>query len=160
MKGLGPIHRPVLTLDFGSTTGWALCAFEGRIISGAWHYRPAPSGHPGGVFAAFHPWLTGLVRDTQAAHIVYEIPFHRAPGRRAAVVLIGMEAITLMVAQVRSLPIDGLNASNIKKAVTGKGNAKKPEVAAALRARRLMPAGAGEDEVDALALLLVVMESH
>ena len=153
---------PLLCLDLGSKTGWALMSrFGGSITSSTWHYRPTSSPpHPGEVFSAYHEFLGSLVHDAGVQHIVYEIPFHRGANRRTELVMVGLEAMTLAVAQVYSVPVDSINAATIKKRVTGKGNAKKPEVAAALRVRGLLQKEAGDDESDAIAVLLAVLESR
>lgn len=152
---------PLLALDLGSKTGWALLSeFGGSITSAAWHYRPSPFPHPGEVFTQYHEFLGSLVREGGVQHIVYEVPFHRGANRRTELVMVGLEAMTLAVAQVYSVPVDSLNAATIKKRVTGKGNAKKSEVQAALRVRGLLRNKAGDDEADAIAVLLAVLESR
>lgn len=154
----GALRRPLLALDLGSATGWALSAQDGRLCSGAWQYRHAPTSHVGTIFTAFRDWLRALVAEHAVVQIVYETPFHAAPGRRAAVILMGLEAVVQMTASERLLPVQGIAATTVKKRITGNGRAKKPEVAAALAARKLLPPGAGPDQADALALLFAILE--
>ena len=56
------------------------------------------------------------------------------------------------------IPYQGVPVGTIKRHITGKGNADKQEVIAAVRERGFSPAD--DNEADAIALLLWAIETH
>jgi Holliday junction resolvasome RuvABC endonuclease subunit len=58
----------------------------------------------------------------------------------------------------RAIPYQGVPVGTLKKHVTGKGNADKAAMIAAMQEKRFRPVD--DNEADALALLLWAMELH
>ena len=57
-----------------------------------------------------------------------------------------------------AIPYQGVPVGTIKRLITGKGNADKAAVIAAVRARGFSPAD--DNEADAIAILLWAIETH
>lgn len=73
-------------------------------------------------------------------------------GTDAAHVFGGLLATLTSWAELNSIPYEGVPVGTIKRFATGRGNADKAAVIAAMQARGFRPAD--DNEADALALLL------
>ena len=142
----------VLALDLGTKTGWALHDRDGTIVSGTEVFR-ADRWQGGGMrFLRFKHWLT----ETKAAvgtfdAVVFEEVRAHA-GVDAAHVYGGLLGILTAWCEHHGIAYEGVPVGTIKRFITGKGNAAKEAVIAAVTARGFQP---GDDnEADALALLL------
>ena len=64
-------HRPVLALDLGTTTGWALRDADGLITSGTVSLRPGRFDGGGMRYLRFANWLAEIDRLTEIgrAHV-------------------------------------------------------------------------------------------
>jgi len=82
----------------------------------------------------------------------------RHAGTDAAHVFGGFLATLSTWCEQRSVPYQGVPVGTLKRFATGKGNAGKEAVIAAVRARGFTPAD--DNEADALALLLWALETR
>ncbi|ARK96153.1 MULTISPECIES: crossover junction endodeoxyribonuclease RuvC [Burkholderia] len=141
----------ILALDLGTTTGWALRRFDGGITSGAQHFRPQRFEGGGMRFLRFRRWLSELHGSAGDIHAVYFEEVRRHAGVDAAHAYGGFLATLSAWCEHHRIPYQGVPVGTIKKHATGKGNAGKDAVIAAMCS--LGHAVTDDNEADALALL-------
>ena len=156
---LPPLSPPVLTglpailaLDLGSTTGWALRGTDDRITSGIMTFQPSRFEGGGMRYLRFNGWLQEVARLGGPFHRIVFEEVRRHIGTDAAHVFGGLLATLTAWAEMHGIPYEGVPVGTIKRFATGKGNADKAAVIAAMKARGFNPAD--DNEADALALLL------
>lgn len=139
----------ILALDLGTATGWALRSVEGVIASGVQTFRPGRFEGGGMRFLRFKQWLT----DVKAAgvDVVYFEEVRRHQGVDAAHCYGGFMAVLTAWCEHHGVPYAGVPVGTIKRFATGKGNADKPAMIAAARARGCEPKD--DNEADAYCLL-------
>ena len=158
---LGPtfrVHRAILALDLGTTTGWALQAADGLITSGTVSFRPSRYDGGGMRYLRFSNWLTEIDRLSGPIAAIWfeEVRAHR--GVDASHVYGGLMATLTAWAELRGVPYEGVAVGSIKRHATGKGNAPKEAMIAAARARGFSPAD--DNEADAISILLWALETR
>jgi hypothetical protein len=145
--------RPaVLALDLGTTTGWALRSQDGGITSGSITFKPTRFEGGGMRFLRFRRWLaevTGL--SGGITRIAFE-EVRRHVSTDSSHVYGGFLATLTAWCEQESIPYEGVPVGTIKRYATGKGNADKAAMMAAIEARGFRPAD--DNEADAIALLL------
>jgi hypothetical protein len=148
----GLTYRAVLALDLGTTTGWALRSEHGRITSGTMAFKPSRFEGGGMRYLRFSSWLSEVARHSNGlARIVFE-EVRRHAGTDAAHIYGGFLAHLAAWCEEWSIAYEGVPVGTIKRFATGKGNADKAAMIAAVRARGFAPAD--DNEADAIALLL------
>lgn len=136
-----------LALDLGTSTGWALRRPDGIILSGTAAFKPGRYEGGGMRFLRFAQWLDGLDKPSE----VYFEEVRRHRGVDAAHVYGGLLAHLTAWCEARSIPYAGVPVGTIKAHATGKGNASKEMMIAAMRAKGFNPAD--DNEADALSIL-------
>jgi Holliday junction resolvasome RuvABC endonuclease subunit len=149
--------RTVLALDLGTTTGWAICSFDGLITSGTVSFKPSRYDGGGMRYLRFTNWLTEIDRLSGPIEAIYFEEVRRHIGTDAAHVFGGLLAVLTSWGELRGVPYQGVPVGRIKRHATGKGNANKEAMVAAARARGFSPAD--DNEADAIALLLWALET-
>jgi Holliday junction resolvasome RuvABC endonuclease subunit len=146
-----PTGSAVLALDLGQKTGWAVRNTDGAIASGTVEFKPSRWEGGGMVYLRFRAWLQGVDGTAGAISAVYfeEVRSHR--GVAAAHAYGGYLAHLTAWAEAQQLPYAGVPVGTIKRHVTGRGNADKAAVIAAVRRLGFDPKD--DNEADALALL-------
>jgi hypothetical protein len=144
--------RTLLALDLGTTTGWALRGADGLITSGTVSFRPGRFDGGGMRYLRFTNWLGELDRLSGPIATIWFEEVRRHAGTDAAHVYGGLMATLTAWAELRGVPYEGVPVGTIKRHATGKGNANKDAMIAAVRARDFSPAD--DNEADAIALLL------
>ena len=148
----------VLALDFGAATGWALHARDGHITSGTAEFRNDRWQGGGMRFLRFRQWLTEVKHASDGLdRVVYE-QVRRHAGVDASHAYGGWLAILTAWCEHHVIPYEGVPVGTIKRFATGRGNADKAAMIAAMRARGFTPAD--DNEADALALLLWAIDSQ
>ena len=143
--------RTLLALDLGTTTGWALRTPDRRIVSGTHAFKPQRFEGGGMRFLRFVRWLDELqTLSGGLQHLVFE-EVRRHASTDAAHAYGGFLGQLSAWCEQRHIPYQGVPVGTIKKHATGKGNAPKDAVMAAMRGRGFTPAD--DNEADALALL-------
>jgi Holliday junction resolvasome RuvABC endonuclease subunit len=142
---------PILALDLGQHTGWALRTTDGVITSGTAQFRPGRFEGGGMVYLRFRGWLQELDETAGGIGAVFFEEVVRHLGTAASHAYGGYLAHLTAWAEALRLPYQGVPVGTIKRHATGKGNAGKDQVIAAVRARGFAPAD--DNEADALALL-------
>jgi Holliday junction resolvasome RuvABC endonuclease subunit len=148
--------KTVLALDLGTKMGWALSrcgGFGESVTHGVENLQPFPKGPRAHRFAAFQEWL----EPTPADVIVYE-DIKRHAGTAAAHMWGAWEGILLAHCIRNGIPAHVLGVGEIKKHATGKGNAPKNDVIAAMQARGFSPED--DNDADALALLFAYLDKE
>ena len=149
--------RSILALDLGTTTGWAMRTAGGQILSGTQDFRPRRFEGGGMRYIRF---TDHLVQLAMSAHGIGRVVFEevrRHAGTDAAHVYGGFLATLTAWCEEHEVPYQGVPVGTIKRHVTGRGNADKAAVIAAVRARGFTPAD--DNEADALALLFWAIET-
>ena len=145
------VPQVILAIDLGTHTGWAIRTRDGSITSGTVTFRPGRFEGAGMTFLRFRAWLNetaGLVQGIDQVDFE-EVRAHL--GTTAAHVYGGFLAILTAWCEYVRVPYRGVPVATIKRHATGKGNAGKEAVIAAMRAKGHQP---GDDnEADALAIL-------
>ena len=141
----------ILAIDLGTTTGWALRPRDGQIAHGFVSFRPQRFEGGGMRYLRFKGWLTEIKAVAADIHAVYFEEVRRHAGVDAAHVYGGLMATLTTWCEHHNIPYQGVPVGTIKKHATGKGNASKDEVIAAMRT--LGHPVTDDNEADALALL-------
>jgi len=148
----------VLALDLGTTTGWALQAADGLITSGTVSFRPSRYDGGGMRYLRFRSWLDQVAADAGGLAAIYFEEVRRHVGTDAAHLYGGFLATLTAWCEREGIAYQGVPVGTIKRFATGKGNAGKDAVMAAVRARGFSPAD--DNEADAIAILLWAMETR
>ena len=141
----------VLAIDLGTTTGWALRPLDGPIAHGFVGLRPQRFEGGGMRYLRFKRWLTEIKALATDIHAVYFEEVRRHAGVDAAHVYGGLMATLTTWCEHHNIAYQGVPVGTIKKHATGKGNAGKSDVMAAMR--QLGHPVTDDNEADALALL-------
>jgi len=162
-----PTLNNILAIDLGTTTGWALRSRQGPIAHGFVTFKPHRFEGGGMRYLRFRRWLTELKAsigepgERLGAHgiqslqepiaAVYFEEVRRHLGVDAAHVYGGLLATLTAWCEHHQIAYQGVPVGTIKRHATGKGNASKAEVIAAMKA--LGHPVTDDNEADALALL-------
>ena len=141
----------LLCLDLGTQTGWALLTVDGMINSGSESFKPGRFEGGGMRFLRFKRWLTEIKQAANGLDAVYFEEVRRHAGVDAAHAYGGFMAHLTAWCEHHEIPYQGVPVGTIKKHATGKGNASKEDMIAALVKKGFVPAD--DNEADALALL-------
>ena len=148
----------ILAIDLGTTTGWAVRARDHQIAHGFVSFKPQRFEGGGMRFLRFKRWLSEIHTMTNDIHAVYFEEVRRHAGVDAAHVYGGLMATLTSWCEHRNIPYQGVPVGTITKHATGKGNAGKDEVIAAMRVKGHPVSD--DNEADALALLHWAIETQ
>jgi hypothetical protein len=146
-------HRAILSLDLGTTTGWALRSHDGLITSGTVSFRPSRYDGGGMRYLRFRSWLDRIAADAGGLAAIYFEEVRRHVGTDAAHLYGGFLATLSAWCEQRTIAYQGVPVGTIKRHV-----ADKAAVMAAVRARGFSPAD--DNEADAIAILLWAIETE
>jgi len=151
----------ILALDLGTTTGWALRSANGPVAHGFVSFKSQRFEGGGMRYLRFGRWLadmltlsgsqTGSQTNLAGIGAIYFEEVRRHLGVDAAHVYGGLLATLTAWCEHHQIPYQGVPVGTIKRHATGKGNAGKAEVIAAMKA--LGRPVTDDNEADALALL-------
>ena len=144
----------VLSLDLGTTTGWALRAPDGLIAHGFVSFKSQRFEGGGMRYLRFRRWLTDISAAASAKQglgAVYFEEVRRHLGVDAAHAYGGFLATLGAWCEHHQIPYQGVPVGTIKQHATGRGNAGKADVIAAMKAKGHPVTD--DNEADALALL-------
>jgi hypothetical protein len=169
----------LLALDIATNTG--ACWGRGDELPALCSFRLPSTGEDVGRFlCAYEDQLRGLIGQVEPTRIIFEAPvlprakFNKTTKRVEGGVslmttrkLQGLAGVTEMVAHREGLDCREVQPAEAKQALTGKGNAKKPEMVRACRAFGLDPktyfadGDLASDEADAFGVwLCIVRHAH
>lgn len=144
-----------LALDLGTRTGYALRSGD-NTISGTYDFKGRRHEGGGMRFVRFRGALEELKKAGPIKAVFYE-EVRRHLGTDAAHVYGGLLATLTAWCEENGIAYQGIPVQAIKKHVTGKGNADKAAVIAGVRKFGFSPAD--DNEADAIALMLLQLES-
>lgn len=150
----------ILALDLGGTTGWAhrLHFKEGPIFhSGTQKWEPRNACGRFSRYLDVREWLDGWIEDPIELPnlIAYEKPFLR--GGSANDAIIGYEHEVRVFAHSNGIELYSVRPNRLKKLITGHGHASKETMKAAVGQAFENVESKGDDEVDALAVMLAAL---
>jgi Holliday junction resolvasome RuvABC endonuclease subunit len=140
---------PILALDLGTNTGWALSS-DDNIISGVESFKTDRYSGGGMRYLRFRKWLNEVC-DGLGVDRVYFEEVRRHRGTDAAHVYGGLMASLTAYCEEKNIAYEGVPVGTIKRFWTGKGNAPKEAMIAEAKARGHVVAD--DNEADALAIL-------
>jgi Holliday junction resolvasome RuvABC endonuclease subunit len=146
----------VLALDLGTTTGWALRSM-GTTTSGCLSLKSSRFDGGGMRYLRFRRWLEQLQVDAGPIGAVYFEEVRRHVGTDAAHVYGGLLGQLTAWCEEHGVAYQGVPVGTIKAFATGRGNADKAAVVAAIQARGFSPVD--DNEADAIAILLWAIET-
>ena len=109
-------------------------------------------------YLRFTNWLTEIDRLSGPIAAIWFEEVRRHAGTDASHIYGGLMATLTAWAELRGVPYEGVPVGTIKRHATGKGNADKDAMIAAVRARGFSPAD--DNEADAIAILLWAIETN
>jgi len=145
----------ILALDLGTTTGWA-SRTQGIVAHGWAKFQPGRYQGGGMRYLLFKRWLSELKGGLGEIQLVYFEEVRRHASTDSAHVYGGLMATLTSWCEHHNIAYSGVPVGTIKKHATGKGNAGKPEIIAAMQAKG--HAVTDDNEADALALLHWALE--
>ena len=148
----------ILALDLGTKTGWALRSSDALITSGTAEFRHDRYQGGGMRFLRFKHWLDKILNTVSRIDAIYFEEVRRHLGVDAAHAYGGFLAHLSAWCEQHDIAYEGVPVGTIKRHVTGKGNAGKRVVIAAVRAKGFNPVD--DNEADALALLHWVIDTR
>jgi hypothetical protein len=151
-------HRAVFALDLGTTTGWALRSRDGGITSGTMTFKPSRFEGGGMRYLRFRHWLADVTRLAGGLERIVFEEVRAHAGTDAGHIYGGFLAHLAAWCEERRIAYEGVPVGTIKRFATGRGNADKAAMIAAIRARGFAPAD--DNEADAIALLLWATEGQ
>jgi len=143
----------LIAFDLGTKCGYA-ARINGQINSGTMDLAPARSrkAEGGGMrYMRFREKLETLLAEAQKVEVAVFENIRRHMGVDAAHVYGGLLATLTSECERRKIPYEGVGVQDIKRFVTGRGNASKEEVIAAVETLGFNPID--DNEADAIALL-------
>ena len=149
--------KVILTLDLGTTTGWALFDNTGSIVSGNISFKSSRFEGGGMVYVRFKNWLKELKQIYGNIDEVYFEEVRRHLGVDAAHKYGGFLSHLTAWCEINKIPYQGVSVGTIKKHITGKGNASKEEVINAVKDKGYNPTD--DNEADSIALLDFVIKN-
>ena len=153
------MSRSIITaLDLGTTTGFATCDNSGKITSGTASFKTGRFEGGGMPYLRFKRWLTDLKATLGYIDAIYfeEVRAHK--GVDAAHKYGGFVAHLTAWCEHHGIPYSGISVGKIKKHITGKGNAPKESVIAAVKNKWFAPVD--DNEADSLALLDFILNNN
>lgn len=148
----------ILALDLGTTTGWAMRLADGVVVSGTMEFRSGRYEGGGMRFLRFRSWLDHLLDGAKTLDLIHFEEVRRHAGTDAAHIYGGFLAHLSAWCELKHIPYQGVPVGTIKRHATGKGNAAKDAVIAAMQARGYNPED--DNEADALAILTWAIDSQ
>lgn len=146
----------ILTLDLGTTTGWAFYSPSTKIISDIKLLKTNRFSNLGMKVLEFNKFLTDLFTNQSIQEVYFEeVIGHRnsIDGQYYGAYLGCLTAFC----EHNNIPYQGVAVGTIKKHITGKGNANKEAMLKAVITKGHKPQT--HDEADALALMYYILES-
>lgn len=148
----------ILTLDLGTQTGWALrVPGMQQIVSGSQPFKPGLHDGGGMRFLRFRRWLEEIHGTHRLGEMYFE-EVRRHKGTDAGHIYGGLLGMLTAWCEERGVPYSGVPVGTIKKHATGKGNAGKPEMIAAVTSWGFRPTD--DNEADAIALMRYVVDQQ
>nr|WP_052473387.1 hypothetical protein [Paramagnetospirillum magnetotacticum] len=131
---------------------------DGTLVSGTMQFRPSRYEGGGMRYLRFRSWLDHLLNSAKEIGSVCFEEVRRHAGTDAAHLYGGFLAHLSAWCELNDIPYQGVPVGTIKRHATGKGNAGKDAVIAAMRAKGFNPED--DNEADALAILTWLIDTQ
>jgi len=151
------MSETILALDLGTCTGWA-SRTQGPVAHGWAKFQPGRYQGGGMRYLLFKRWLSELKNRLGEIQLVYFEEVRRHASTDSAHVYGGLMATLTAWCEHHNIAYAGVPVGTIKRHATGKGNASKPEIIAAMQAKGYPVTD--DNEADALALLHWALEQQ
>jgi len=151
------MSETILALDLGTCTGWA-SRTQGAVAHGWAKFQPGRYQGGGMRYLLFKRWLNELKGGLGEIQLVYFEEVRRHASTDSAHVYGGLMATLTAWCEHHNIAYSGVPVGTIKRHATGKGNASKPEIIAAMQAKGYPVTD--DNEADALALLHWALEQQ
>lgn len=125
-------HRSVLALDLGTTTGWAIRFHDGVITSGTMRFTPSRFEGGGMRYLRFRHWLGDIARLASGLERIVFEEVRRHAGTDSSHIYGGFLATLTAWCEQKAIPYEGVPVGTIKRFATGRGNADKATMIAAI----------------------------
>jgi Holliday junction resolvasome RuvABC endonuclease subunit len=152
------IKQTILSIDLGTSTGWALYDGLGGFTSGTVSFKPKRFEGGGMRYLRFSRWLNEVIAISGKPDSIYFEEVRRHLGVDAAHAYGGFLSTLTCWCENNHIPYEGIPVGTIKKFISGKGNANKQQVIDEIKKRGHMPND--DNEADALALLYLAIENY
>ncbi len=147
----------ITTFDCAGNTGWATDTDPAGLLSGV-QRTPLRRGESHGMrLLRYRRWVRELLELTCPTLVVYEAPSLHHLSAHAAELAYQFTGVVQEEAEAAGVAYTGVPPAQLKKWLTGRGNAPKPAMQDVIEERcphYQREADPGADEADALALLL------
>jgi Holliday junction resolvasome RuvABC endonuclease subunit len=122
--------KVILCLDIATVTGWAVSqpGRNGPLYGSHRIVEGAVGEDMGHAFAAFRDWLNDMISVHAPDEVWYETPIPSKNALHTMRLLMCLPAFAEELAHRRSIPCFEQGSSTARKAILGRGNAKKPDV--------------------------------
>lgn len=144
----------LLAIDLGTNTGFC-CGGTKQSVSGVWSLKQNRFDGGGMRFVKFRGHLNEIHNAYGLTQVAYE-EVRRHIGTDAAHVYGGLQAILTDWCETHKIPYEGVPVGTIKKFATGRGNADKKAMIAAVRSRWGVETD-DDNEADAVALFQFIV---
>lgn len=148
----------ILSLDLGTTTGWAVRSKTGHVFTGTKKFEHGRYSGGGMRFLRFTQWLDEIQDMAGDISLIWFEEVRAHNGVDAAHVYGGLMGTLTAWCEFHGIPYEGVPVGVIKRHATGAGNAKKEEVIKSVKARGHDPKD--DNEADAIALLYWGIETE
>ena len=138
-----------LCVDLGTTTGFAVGATVGHMVSGTWNLKPSRYDGGGMRFVKFRQRLNEMLEAFKPDTVFFE-EVRRHASTDSAHVFGGLLAVLTEWCETNGIPYSGVPVGTIKKSFTGNGAASKQLMIAEAERRGFQPAD--DNEADAIAI--------
>jgi Holliday junction resolvasome RuvABC endonuclease subunit len=139
----------ILALDLGTRTGYCVGYGDGAAASGVADFKPKRFEGGGMRYLRFRNWLTEMHSNAAFTSVYFE-EVRRHIGTDAAHIYGGLMGHLTAWCEERKMPYSGVPVGTIKKSATGRGNANKEAMIAAVTSWGYAPID--DNEADAIAL--------
>lgn len=147
----------ILTIDLGTTSGWAFGTRDGSVTGGSENFSPRRNEAPAQRWLRFRAFLNDLKAGRDIHAVYYERVLHHS-AVQAAHIYGAFEALLQVWCEVNRIRYVSVSPMTIKKHWTGKGNADKAAMIAEAVKRGFKPVD--DNHADALALLSYAREQE
>ncbi len=148
----------ILTLDLGTTTGWAIVQSGHVVKSGSESFRPRRFDGGGLRYLRFLQFLEDRRTHTASIRAIFYEEVRRHMGVDAAHAYGGFLAVLTAWCENSQIAYEGIPVGRIKKHIAGKGNASKQQVIRAVTALGHKPAD--DNEADAISIAYWVITNR
>lgn len=148
----------IICLDLGTNLGWSVYYGPGDTAHGVMSFKPGRFEGGGMRWVRFRSWLSAMHEQHGPVDAIHfeEVRAHK--GTDAAHAYGGFLATLTGWCEGKQIPYAGHSVGEIKRHATGKGNANKAAMSAAVRRLGFSPAD--DNDADAIALMLYVVRDQ